>query len=78
MIAGLAWQVVSLATFMLLCADYARSVKKAGSARFLKSRESMGKLGVSAGRMQYFMGGKATLTPLTIDTDTGNAAYRTY
>ena len=78
MLAGLAWQVVSLATFMLLCADYAPCVKQAGSARFLKSRESMGKLGVSAGRMQYFMGGKATWTPLTIGTNAGNTAYRTY
>ena len=58
MIAGLACQVGSLAIFMLLCADFARCVKKGGRAYFLKTRESMARLSSSAGKVKFFIGGK--------------------
>lgn len=58
MIAGLAFQVASLAIFMLLCADFARCVKMGGGAYFLKTRESMARLGSSATKVKFFIGGK--------------------
>ena len=58
MIAGLAFQVASLAIFMLLCADFARCVKMGSGAYFLKTRESMARLGSSASKVKFFIGGE--------------------
>ncbi|KAL8783653.1 MAG: hypothetical protein Q9195_009327 [Heterodermia aff. obscurata] len=56
MIAGLSFQVASLAIFMLLCADFARCVKMGSPAYFLKTRESMARLNSSAAKVKFFIG----------------------
>ena len=58
MIAGLSFQVASLAIFMLLCADFARCVKMGNQTYFLKTRESMARLSSSASKVKLFIGGK--------------------
>lgn len=59
MIAGLSFQVVSLTAFMILCADFAWSVRRKGgdvSKARLQSRLSCG----SVGRFYMFIGGESS------------------
>ena len=72
MIAGLAFQVASLAIFMMLCADFARCVKKGGQAYFQKTRESMASLNSSASKVKFFIGGKWLSIPTISDENHGN------
>ena len=72
MIAGLAFQVASLAIFMLLCADFARCVKTGGPEYFLKTRESMARLGTSAAKVKFFIGGECHSISTIPDGNFGN------
>ena len=73
MIAGLAFQVASLGIFMLLCADFARCVKMGGRTYFLKTRESMTRLGSTAAKVKFFIGGKRFSIPRSLsDGNCGN------
>ena len=53
MIAGLAFQVISLTIFMLLCGDFARRVIKHGAS----PRDALRKFGCSRGRFHGFLAG---------------------